>query len=97
MNQKLNTMTVGELAEKARISLPMAEWWFDELGGKMRTNQTMTLGEFITSRCDDCHEVIKVYDSADFRMKVHPIRCHACAQKLQDEYGESYYDSYYVC
>lgn len=96
MNQKLNSMTVEELAQNANISLVTAEWWFSELGGGMRTNQTMTLGEFLTNRCDDCREIIQVYDSANFRINLHPVRCHACAKIARDVHGADNYESYYV-
>lgn len=92
----INNLTVDDLAIALRVSHEMAAWWLDERGGNLRNGRAMQLGEFLTSRCDDCQEVIKVYDDANWRLKMHPIRCRSCAQELINE-GHDSFEAYYVC
>ena len=56
----------------------------------------LTSDESKVSRCDDCGATIKVYSDARWRLTQHPIRCPACVEMLQREWGHTYFDAAYV-
>lgn len=81
----LQLLSKEEFGRLTQSSPAMVEWWYSELGGCIHKMPLMLLTEFMTQTCEECGAIMKVHESASWRVNLHALRCKDCAMKLYEK------------